>query len=285
MNALPRIAALPAASPHLLRLIDSIGDAAFEAELLGFLNATLGAEHYALFGLDGAQPEEMAAVSLDGSDTAHKQVSVYIETELWRRDPAMEAARLGHGEDEPWLICLDIPGLKDRELREIVYPRTSERILLCGHSVVGRIGLSLTRREVTSPAETAAVLTDMAPLLLSLLGKHVSASWQRRNLLLALTSLPQIEACVTEAPERLPHREAQVCARIIYGVSSLGIALELGIGEETVLTYRKRIYQRLMISTQRELIIWYVALWSQDRQPGPPRARPLGTANVSAEST
>jgi len=270
MSALPRAAALSAASPHLLRLIDSIGDSAFEVELLGFLNSTVGAEHYALFGLDGAQPEEMAAVSLDGTDTAHKRVSVYIETELWRRDPVMEAARLAHGENEPQLMCLDVLGLKDRQLREIVYPRVSERILLCGHSVVGRIGLSLTRREATSPAETAAVLTDMAPLLLSLLGKHVSASWQRRNLLLALTSLPQIEACVAKASERLPHREAQVCSRIIFGVTTLGIALELGIGEETVLTYRKRIYQRLMISTQRELIIWYAALWSRGRQAEPP---------------
>ena len=52
----------------------------------------------------------------------------------------------------------------------------------------------------------------------------------------------------------LPRRELQVCTLIASGTSSEGIALELGVSLNTVLTYRKRAYVRLGISSQNELL-------------------------------
>jgi DNA-binding CsgD family transcriptional regulator len=52
----------------------------------------------------------------------------------------------------------------------------------------------------------------------------------------------------------LPARELEVMALIAHGLSSHGIALELRISINTVLTYRKRAYSRLDISTQNELM-------------------------------
>ena len=40
----------------------------------------------------------------------------------------------------------------------------------------------------------------------------------------ALTGLPDIESCIV-ATSDLPRREAEVCSRILYGLSSVGIAL------------------------------------------------------------
>jgi DNA-binding CsgD family transcriptional regulator len=54
-----------------------------------------------------------------------------------------------------------------------------------------------------------------------------------------------------------------VCARVLYGLSSTAIALDLDVGEETVKTYRKRAYQRLAIGSERELLNWYLAQWSR----------------------
>lgn len=51
----------------------------------------------------------------------------------------------------------------------------------------------------------------------------------------------------------LTAREADVCARIILGFSTTAIALELGVTKNTVLTLRKRAYQRLGICSQNEL--------------------------------
>lgn len=52
---------------------------------------------------------------------------------------------------------------------------------------------------------------------------------------------------------RLSPREIDVALRIVAGVSSEGIALDLGIGINSVLTYRKRLYVKLRISSQNEL--------------------------------
>ena len=52
----------------------------------------------------------------------------------------------------------------------------------------------------------------------------------------------------------IPQREAEVCTAIMLGMTSEAIALKLGISVNTVLTYRKRAYNRLNISCQNELM-------------------------------
>ena len=86
----------------------------------------------------------------------------------------------------------------------------------------------------------------------------------RPNVAQALTALDEIENCIV-ATSALPRREAEVSARILYGLSSVGIALDLSVSEETVKTYRKRAYQRLAIGSERELLTWYLARWSRWR--------------------
>lgn len=255
----------------LQSVIDAIGEREFELELLSLLNETCGAEHCAIFGLDGLAPRELAAASLDGTNTAHVCASQYLQSQSWRRDPTMGAARQQASNDTPSLIHLNIGDLEDRELRDVIYARMSERLLLCGPSAAGRVALSILKSGSGSLFEASGVmdLERFATILLPILGKHAAATWQRSRLLLALTSLEEIESCVLNGAERFPRRESQVCARIVYGMSSTGIALELGISEETVMTYRKRIYQRLAIATQRELLIWYVSQWAHTpRAPG-----------------
>ncbi len=44
-----------------------------------------------------------------------------------------------------------------------------------------------------------------------------------------------------------------VLARIVCGMTSEGIALDLGIGVNSVLTYRKRAYAKLRIGSQNAL--------------------------------
>lgn len=53
-------------------------------------------------------------------------------------------------------------------------------------------------------------------------------------------------------PELTP-RERQICARAAIGISIEGAALDLGIGSASVLTYRKRAYNRLGVSSAYEL--------------------------------
>lgn len=52
---------------------------------------------------------------------------------------------------------------------------------------------------------------------------------------------------------RLTGREKQVCLRILSGYSSEAISADLGIGLQSTVTYRKRAYDKLGISSQNEL--------------------------------
>nr|WP_277403718.1 LuxR C-terminal-related transcriptional regulator [Burkholderia sp. Ac-20345] len=77
----------------------------------------------------------------------------------------------------------------------------------------------------------------------------------------ALTSLPVIERCLSLCRENFPKREGQVAARMLYGLSTEGIALDLGISADTVVCYRRRFYQRFGIGGFRDLVIWYMDLY------------------------
>jgi DNA-binding CsgD family transcriptional regulator len=102
-------------------------------------------------------------------------------------------------------------------------------------------------------------LTVVAPLLVSLVAKHAEIIGAARSLAHAPSSLDLIIQCMADTPN-LSRREIDVCARFLYGMSSIGIELDLGIGEESVKTYRKRAYQRLGIGSPRELLTWYLDL-------------------------
>lgn len=52
----------------------------------------------------------------------------------------------------------------------------------------------------------------------------------------------------------MPKRQLEVCALIVRGYYSAAIALKLGISLNTVLTFRRRAYARLRISSQNELM-------------------------------
>lgn len=98
-----------------------------------------------------------------------------------------------------------------------------------------------------------------------MLARHHALLNENRVLHTALTSLALIENCLSLLPGSIPPREAQVISRILYGISVEGIALDLGIAENTVIGYRRRFYDRLGISCFRELLVWYLKFFGMVR--------------------
>ena len=141
--------------------------------------------------------------------------------------------------------------------------RMRDRLLLCGHGTNGDFGLSIVRSDPLAPFADEAIekVAHSAQLLMAALCKHADIRQTRPNVAQALTELAEIESCIV-ATSTLPRREAEVASRILYGMSSVGIALDLSVSEETVKTYRKRAYVRLAIGSERELLTWYLARWS-----------------------
>lgn len=253
--------------PHLpAALLNAIGEPEFGGSLLAFLWEGFRVEHYTAFMFRDGRPTAMLSRSIDGTDTAHRQTTLYLDGQHWRRDPTMIAARRGLGASRSQLHQLDVSTMPHNALRDTIYGTTDicERVLMVGQAGSITLGLSVLRSNQGGHFAKAELdeLGARVDELIALLGRHARFASCGVDLSIALSSLPEIERAIAAAPEHMPRREAEVCARILYGISSIGMSCDLGIGEETITTYRKRAYQRLGIATQRELLIWYLRNWS-----------------------
>jgi DNA-binding CsgD family transcriptional regulator len=101
--------------------------------------------------------------------------------------------------------------------------------------------------------QQVAALHRASPVLAATIARHCQLS------LMAKAPDPQdaaglLRQAFSTAPlSSLTARERDVCANILLGFSSEAIASELDISLNSVLTYRRRAYQRLGITSQNEL--------------------------------
>ena len=266
-QAIARNRGLDQYSASLASVVGSIGSDVFGLQLIDFLNLLCGAEHFSVFRWQKQAPSEILAISRDGSDTAHRQFSLYVAGDYWRGDVSMREAISLAEQSGLSLRRVDVSNMPVSDFRNRLYGRTHirERILLCGELQDSLIGISILRPEANglSSDDELADLNAMSSPLIALIGKHVGFVERRSDFLTALTSLNVIETTLSRAHPHLPNRESQVCARILMAITVAGIAIDLGIGEETVMTYRKRAYERLNIASQRELLVWYIGEWSR----------------------
>ena len=244
-------------------IVGAIGTPSFAPCMGDFIAQVCGADHFAVFVLGH---DEVSALEIDPSETAQRQVSLYESKQYWKKDPMiLEAARCGL-RGEARMIQADMSNVFDSRLRDLLYPNIRERLVLCGRRGSVAYGLSILRSErcadMTESQENA--LISSASHVVSALAKHDETLWRRPAPSDSLTTLAEISDCIRES-KLLPKREGEVCARVLYGMSAAGIALDLGIGEESAKTYRKRAYSHLGIGSPRELLVWYLQLWSSRR--------------------
>ncbi|MEX0729312.1 MAG: helix-turn-helix transcriptional regulator [Aquisalimonadaceae bacterium] len=240
-------------------IIDAIGRESFFSDLFGTINDLCGIDHCAVFQFNTDALRELGSGSLDGSRTANERAACYLGRQWWRRDPTIiEVKRAIDGSRRP-LVQLGL-GELPAELRSQIYADIRDRVVICGQRCDIGYCLSLLRTTGSGEfsADDIAGLREATDAIISVVAKHTEAENRRPHL--ALSSLAKIEASIF-ADARLSQREAEVCARILYGLSFAGIGLDLGIGEETVKTYRNRAYQRLGIGSPRELLMWYLSIW------------------------
>ena len=141
----------------------------------------------------------------------------------------------------------------DRGTVRIPLPAAHPNISHCLSVVSSNRHNGFTREELSR-------LHGQSATLASITAKHIELTQRESQSGTPISSLVEIESGIAESGMALSKREAEVCARILYGMSAAGIALDLGVGIESITTYRKRAYHRLGIATQRELLVWYLKL-------------------------
>ena len=240
----------------------------FERRLFDFLNVTTGADHCAIYRSKRNELQGLYALSLDGTDTALRQVRRYIDEQHWRRDHMIQEAQHSPANGQPILLRFNTRKFSDPYLRDLIYGRTHivERMVVCRRADDDSLGfniLSVLRSARGGPflPDDVSRLESFADVLMSIIEKHDEVRIRQPSVTEALASIADVERCIARAPEAPPRREIEVCARIVFGLSSNDIAADLGIGEQSVATYRKRAYQRLGIPSRRDLMLWYLALW------------------------
>jgi len=121
---------------------------------------------------------------------------------------------------------------------------------------LGRHGwrcMTVVRRDVSGPFSEQEMLWlgSFYRLLSPLIDRHrvlVGEVVENRS-----NRIAELEQRFAQRHPSLTLRERQICARAAIGISVEGCALDLGIGPSSVLTYRRRAYRRLGVSSPYEL--------------------------------
>jgi DNA-binding CsgD family transcriptional regulator len=235
------------------RLLRAIGTEEFESVVHSSVNGvTEGVRRIYLFESSGPDESELQYSSYE--PCLEEFLPLYLE-KYQRADPYHEACRaLPKASGGLALLRLQSQDVLPAGFRRHFFEDTgiAERLSVVqrGENSWRVMNVSKHRNhgrfsesEITSIIALAGVLLPMLPL----------NSSRRSGRSGSPLTLEQYEARFARRFPSLTRREYQVCARAAIGMTVEGTALDLGIGKTSVLTYRKRAYQRLQISSSYEL--------------------------------
>lgn len=237
-----------------------IGTPAFPAAFLGLVNRLAPTTHCSVFSYRYDGVEHIFSDGPVASTTADDLAKDYIGR-YFRRDPLyrlLGLARSGFPSEN--VQHLNFKEGYDREYREHFFSRTGliDKISMRGGDDSRTLICNLyrTERQGLFNEDERRLVQTAAPLLCSVIAAHASVP----RLGSPLGGKGSVRSFVHEAlgsdhPQfaRLTQRERAVCERILLGFTSEAIALDLNIAVSSVLTYRRRAYERLQISSQHDL--------------------------------
>lgn len=238
---------------ELASIVSVIGEPEFPSKIFAIMSASVGVDYCSLYRKSGCELVELGA---EGALPAGQEERVRNHVRYVVNRSSMSAQETVSTETFR-TVNLDGPG------EGTVGQRPCEGALFSARRNKDVFSICILRGPGNDPISPPALqwLKDATEFLVAAMSRHAALTLEKPDLVPALSCLDKIEGCVS-GDGSLSKREGEVCARILYGLSTCGIALDLGIGKESVMTYRKRAYARLRIASQRELLVWYLTKWS-----------------------
>lgn len=261
---------------RIAELVGGIGNNRFEQTFYSFCHDLLQVDQCTVFRFDRqGLPHCMIAEAEDSqSRSLARQLACEYTEGAYRRDPNLALGQIGRPGDVPLLVrCVTPASIQDRGYRRRFYDEALVRQELAmiarleGETLYCSFYRSETRDDFAH--EDTGQLQQVGAMLAQMLGKHAEVMHLRQG---GEPSLPEpahlnperrarmlddLRASLLKAPGALTQREAEICASIALGYTTLGISLTLGISINTVATHRKRAYAKLGISSQNELFARY----------------------------
>jgi DNA-binding CsgD family transcriptional regulator len=243
------------ASNTCATLITALGESDFADKLLDALQVTCLPDHLSLVHLT---PERQVSYLFSANKTQKIIPPVlqqlYLST-YYQFDPNLRLLDDLEQESETRIQRLQAQEIKEGGYRQLWHKQMGivDRVTLAFKADKGLYCLNLFRCDEPFDLGVIDAIHQQSALLKSLALKH---SRMTGSLSSFMTRESQIETLITRLSKvnsALSKREKEVSSRILIGMSSEGIALDLGIKTHSVHTYRKRAYARMNISSQNEL--------------------------------
>lgn len=254
--------------PGLPGIIDALGSDRFSSQWAGLIRESCGAVYVSAFRIQNGHATVVVSDGPTHPDIASDHARRYADGMHWRHDPVLALAGTHGDKNSTVLVQLDPNRIKNSVLKHNFYHPASicDKLAISASKDNSLFIVSLLHTVESGRFTKAAVdrISGLADMLVAVLAKHAALMLNTvaEN---QLASVAAIEARLLQAqsmpiPWRLTTRERQVCARILFGMTAAGIAIDLGINEYSVDTYRKRAYARLGAATRHDLLRRYLSL-------------------------
>jgi DNA-binding CsgD family transcriptional regulator len=243
----------------------SIGQETFFRTYETFLEHSIGVDDYLVVALNGAQPGD-PAVLMCSTRLARTFSTLYIDV-LHKFDPNGFLLKAVGVSDR----VRNTPLWGDRHYPDLykAWVKTSAAIIDCysymyhSNDTCYYIQYYRNAQQASfTPADLISIKQSEAPLARAIAAHFEILSLPESPVHISPEFLGRVLKDIP-ATSALSERENQVCSLILMGNTSESIALRLGISRNSVLTYRRRAYERLNITSQHELFVAVIQHVSQ----------------------
>jgi DNA-binding CsgD family transcriptional regulator len=242
---------------ELPTLIGLTGTQEFLPGLMGATRRSLTrVDVCALFRFDNAIRPVCCGTASVSLEEATRQTAERYVSGLSAYDPLCTTLENSRRDSSPTIFHLSAEKIENPAYREMNLTRTKtvERISIVFSDKFSFYSMNFYRKSDTGRfvSSECHALEEVAPLVASLALKHVALS-EGITPLFSDSPFNRISRRLVDRCGKLSQRESDVCALIVLGHSSESIALKMNVSVNSVLTYRKRAYVKLGISSQNEL--------------------------------
>jgi DNA-binding CsgD family transcriptional regulator len=241
-------------------MVADLGRPGFVAGIEGALQRLVPVDRLYLYLVPVDRPDRKVLLRAHYESWLARQVETYSRFH-YESDPVQAAFAAAGTRHDVVLQRVGAPDIVDPWSRRWFFDRSSitQRVSVVMRGEGRWVGLNVARRHSSGGfgEDEITRLGSFAQLMLPLLDRHAADPDPTIEASREATTRPprpgELEPRLAARFPALTPRERQVCARTALGMTAEGIALDLQIGIASVITYRKRAYGRLRISSAYEL--------------------------------
>lgn len=234
-------------------IIDVLGTSEFGPQLEKLMFDRFGVSEFFIFQTSLVKGQPVALYVAGQDATAAGRARAYC-SEFHKVDPLHELITQESADGLHYLHSY-VETIRNPRYRAICFtgPQLVEKLSISRKAGNEMLVLNVYARADQSGFSPTQIdrICQFAPTVLPLLALHFRLLGEGDAQ--PSMSVAQMEDCVAWTFPSLTPREVAVCARSILGVTAEGIAIDLGIGQTSVLTYRRRAYARLNINSINQM--------------------------------